>query len=570
MKRISVRLSSHPHSDVPDRVIVIGHKNPDTDSIAAATGYAELKSQLGWTGVSAACAGLPGERTEFLFNRFNVALPPVLTDVHPRVSDVLDSNPQVISAGHTLLEAMALLQRARRHRIPVVDSKRTYLGMVSLFDLADRLVLHAADPGLDGGGGGLIGREVKTSLSHILEVLRASALSLYREWHVERLGVYVGAMSEATLRRRLSTRDPKVTALVVGDRHEIHKLAVEMKLRLLIVTGNFPVDEKVLQKARAAGTSVLQTPFDSGTTVRRLKFSTPAELMLQEDADPLRADEKLSDLREILANEREEVFPVVDSRGKLDGILTKDSLERDLPLKLILVDHNELGQAVDGAADVPVIEILDHHRIGVQQTQTPITFINEVVGSSCTLVTEQFRRFGKTPPAPIAGILMGGVITDTLMLRSPTSTPRDAAAIEYLKELCGADPKELSAHIFAVGSRIAAQSAREVLTADKKAYNTAKYKFALSQIEEVGFENFLQHRGELLREIKALRREDHLDFVGLLITDVMRETSMMLCAGERRILDRITYTRLDESTFDLPGILSRKKQLLPYLLKVMS
>jgi manganese-dependent inorganic pyrophosphatase len=551
------------------RIIVIGHKNPDTDSVAAAAGYAELKRALGFANASAACAGLPSARTEFLFTRFNVPMPPILSDVYPRIKDVLEASPTV-SAGHTVLEAMELLQKTRRHRVPVVDAKGVYLGMVSLFDLADRLVLQASDAGFSGAGGGLIGREIRTTIAHAQEVLKARALSLYREGSLEALEVYVGAMSEATLRERMGRRDPKKVALVVGDRHEIHEMAIGFKLRLIIVTGSSEVDADLIDKARSTGTSILQTPFDSATTVRRLKFSTPAELMLQDDVTTFSADEKLSEVHDLIASERESVFPVVDARGKLEGVLTKDSFEQELPLKLILVDHNELAQAVDGAAEVPIIEILDHHRLGAQQTQSPITFINEVIGSSCTLVTEQFRRFGHAPTSAMAGILMGGIITDTLMLRSPTSTSRDEAAIRYLADLCGTEPKRLADEILSVGSSIAALPARDVLTADKKDYDTPKYKFAVAQVEEVGFENFFKHRGELLREMKQIRREEKIDFFALLVTNVVRETSMMLCAGEKRILDRVGYTRLDDSTFDLPGILSRKKQLLPHLLKVMS
>jgi len=582
MKRVSEKLRRHelemgvvpvspatPLSRQP-RVIVIGHKNPDTDSIAAAAGYAELKRMMGMANTSAACAGLPSARTEFLFTRFKVEIPQILGDVHPRIKDVLDDKPSMINAGQSLLEAMSLLQRTRRRRVPVVDAKGIYLGMVSLFDMADRMVLQAGTTDFEGDGGGLMGRQIHTTIAHISEVLRARALSLYREGSLEELEVYVGAMSEGTLRERMSKRDPQRIALVAGDRHEIHKLAVELKLRLMVVTGNFPVDEDLIDEARSNGTSILQTPFDSGTTMRRMKFSAPTELMLQENVSTFSSDEKLSDIHDIIAAEHEDIFPVVDEKGKLEGVLTKDALEGDLPLKLILVDHNELTQAVDGANEVPIIEILDHHRLGSQQTSIPITFINEVVGSSCTLVTEQYRRFGHTPTPAMAGILMGGIITDTLMLRSPTSTPRDQVAIGFLSSLCGADPKTLSDEILSVGSSIATRQPSDVITADKKDYETARYKFAVAQVEEVGFENFFAKRGELLREMKNLRRDESLDLFALLVTNVVRETSMMLCVGEKRVLDRINYTRLDEQTFDLPGVLSRKKQLLPHLLKVMS
>ena len=552
------------------RIIVIGHKNPDTDAIAAAASYAELKRMTGLSQATAACAGLPSARTEFLFKKFNVPMPPVLSDVHPRVRDVLEPNPPLVAAGHTLLEAMSLLQRTRMRRLPVVDATGIYLGMVSLFDLADRMVLQAGQANFEGEGGGLMGRQIHTTIAHVAEVLKAKALSLHRDGIIEPLEVYVGAMSESTLRTRMSSREAESIALVVGDRHEVHQIAVKLKLRLVIVTGNFEVDPELVEQARTNGTSILQTPFDSGTTVRLLKFSAPAEQMLQDGVTSFEADEKLSDIMEVIGAEREELFPVVDAQGRLEGILSKESLEHELPLKLILVDHNELAQAIDGADEVPILEILDHHRLGARQTEVPITFINEVVGSSCTLVSEQFRRFGHTPTAPTAGLMMGGIITDTLMLRSPTTTPRDESALNWLKEISGADPKQLSIELLNVGSSIAALPPRQVISGDKKDYDTTRYKFSVAQVEEVGFENFFAHRGELLSEMKTLQREEKLDFFCLLVTNVVRETSMMLCVGEKRILDRINYTRLDEYTFDLPGVLSRKKQLLPLLLKVMS
>ena len=550
-------------------MVVIGHKNPDTDAIASAHSYAALKRQLGHANVSAACAGLPSARTEFLFKRFDVPLPPVLADAHPRVRDFFDARPPVLRAGQTLLEAMSLFKQTRRRRLPVIDAKGAYRGMVSLFDLADRMVVQEWETGAEGGGGSLVGREVETSISHAAEVLKARPLSLHREGHVEIFEVYVGAMSEKTLRERMAERENGRIALVVGDREEVHRMAVDLKLRLVILTGNSLIDEALLKKARALGVSILRTSFDSATTIRRLKFSSPCELRLQADATALHVEEKLADVRDVMAREREDSFAVVDERGKFLGALSKEDVDGEAPLQLILVDHNEISQAVDGAEEVPIVEILDHHRLGPPPTQTPILFINDVVGSTCTLVAEQFRRFGRTPSASDAGILMGGVITDTLLLRSPTSTARDRLALEWLKPIARAEPEALAQEIFQVGSSIAVQRPRQVVSGDKKDYESGKYRFAVSQVEEVGFENFFAHRADLLRELKAIRRDEKLDFFGLLVTNVVRETSMLLCAGEKRILDRLNYTRLDENTFDLPGVLSRKKQLLPHLLNIM-
>ena len=577
-RRISRRLEIGPdgrlnETEPPDntRIIVIGHKNPDTDSIAAATVYAELKRALGVKNVSSACAGLPSSRTQCLFRKFSVPLPLILMDVYPRLKDVINPSPVTISAGHTLIEALTLLQKTKLRRLPVVGAQGDYMGMVSLFDLADRMIRQAWEDGDEAGGGeGLVGREVQTSIAHISEVLKGSALSLHRENERELYEVYVAAMSETSLRKRMSTRNPENLVLIVGDRHDIHQMAVDLKLRLVIVTGNFEISPDLTARARAQGTSILQTPFDSATTVRRLKFSAPAELMLQEDTVTFNPDEKLSEVKDWITGNLEDTFPVVDNNGKLVGVFNKGDLDGDLPVKLILVDHNEMDQAVDGADELPIIEILDHHRLGSHSTQTPIVFINDVVGSTCTLVAEQFRRFGLTPTPQMAGIMMGGIITDTVLLRSPTATSRDRIALDWLQSIAQVEPKALADEILAAGSTIATQSPRQVLTADKKPYKTEKCKFAVSQVEEVGFENFFQHRSELLAEMRRIQEEDELDFFGLLVTNVVRETSMMLCVGDKRLLDMLNYNRLDEHTFDLPGVMSRKKQLLPHLLKVMS
>ena len=573
-QRISQRLTkpSGTALDLPknSRVYVIGHKNPDTDCIASAAGYAAFKQALGQSNVQAACAGLPSARTEFLFRKFSVPMPPVLADVFPRVRDYMDAEPITLSAGQTMLEALAALQKTHRRRVPVADSKGHFQGMVSLFDLAERMVQEGWDADHKGGGRSLLGREVHTSIGHAAEVLQARPLSLFREGHHEDLEVYVAAMSEKSLRARMEERDHNRIVLVTGDRVEIHRMAVDLKIRLLVVTGNFSVDDKLVAQAKQRGVSILVTSYDSATTVRRLKFSTPIETLLQPELQHFLPDETIAEIRDQLIHDREEVFPVLDERGKLVGMLRKYDLDEDPPVRLILVDHNELSQAVDGASEVPIIEILDHHRLGVRSTSTPIIFHNDIVGSTCTLVTEQFRRANIQPNSDIAGILMGGVITDTLMLRSPTSTPRDEAALAWLETCADVVAKDLAGELLSVGSSIATLPPRQVISADMKGYETPKFKLAVAQVEEVGFENFFQHRSELLREMKALRKEHKLDLLCLMVTNIVRETSMLLAAGDKRLLDRLPYTRLDENTFDLPGVLSRKKQLLPLLLKTLS
>ena len=237
---------------------------------------------------------------------------------------------------------------------------------------------------------------------------------------------------------------------------------------------------------------------------------------------------------------------------------------------MILVDHNELDQAVRGADEVPIIEIMDHHRIGMSPTDKPIKVINDVVGSTSTLVCEQYRRFGVEPTPEIAGILMGGVVTDTLFLRSPTATERDRVAIEYLEKVSGADAGKLLDEIFNIGSVIATETAYDVIHQDKKPYKTERLTLSVSQIEESGFEHFYEKKDELLKELNAVVEKENLDFAALLVTDILLENSLLLVAGQQKLINALPFTKKEDFLYNMPGILSRKKQLMPILLKALS
>ena len=550
------------------RTLIIGHRNPDTDSCAAAVGYAALKIELGHKNIIAASAGFANARTEYLFNKFNTPLPEVVEDVFPRVECVMDTSPTVIYKGQTLLDAMEYLKESRMSRIPITDEDGIFVGMVSLFDLAGRMFQKARSAGHDGEGDGVVGRGVRTSLALAAKTLNGRITSLACDEHeMMDHNVYVGAMSIECLEEDVLCGDNSGLVVVVGDRFNMQQVLVENKIRLMVVTGNASVDLDLIRKAKENGTSILQTPFDSASTVRRLKFSQPVESMMQEVVTVFRPADKISDISRGVLLKLAESFPVCDEDNRLVGTLTKARIDSEPPVNLILVDHNELDQAVHGATEVPVIEIMDHHRIGITPTDKPIVVTNDVVGSTSTLVTEQFRRFGLEPTPEIAGILMGGVATDTLLLRSPTATERDKVAIEYLEKLSGVSARTLLDEIFNVGSVIASESAYDVVHQDKKNYKTDQFPFSVSQVEEAGFENFYNEQDKIFEELSAIVEKEGADFAALLITDVILENSLLLVAGKRKIKNSLTFTVLTDQLYELPGILSRKKQLLPSLLK---
>lgn len=542
--------------------IVIGHRNPDTDSIASAYALAELRRLKGMSNVTAACAGLPGERTEYIFNRFNVPLPPLRTDVCPRVGDIMTDNPLHVRSGNSLIEAISLLEKNHVNRLPVIDHDHNFCGMLSLFRLLDDLIQSSGGE----SGSSLTGRKVRSSLSLIQEVLNGEALSLHREEVVQDFEVYVAAMNIESFKEHIPRDNPEALAIVVGDRADIHLMAINIGARIMIITGSRQVDDVVVQAACAKGVSIIQTPFDSATVIRRLKFSCPVELLTMPEIDSFHTDDRLSDIRHCVMKQHEDMFPVVDENNRLLGTFSKSDVDLS-PFNLILVDHNEFDHGIEGLDEVPIIEVVDHHRLGMPPTTTPIRITCDIVGSTCTLVTEMYINEKVELAQSTAGVLMGGIISDTLMLRSPTTTARDRLALEYLEKLTGVSAAKLTEEIYQVGSLIARLAPREVLTADKKDFSVGRFNFAIAQVEEVSFDQFSAKEADLLEQAEEIAAEEKLDFFGLLITNVVRENSVLLAVGKGELIRALPYRKIHEQLYDLPGILSRKKQLLPQLTK---
>ncbi len=542
-------------------IIVVGHRNPDVDSVAASHALAELKKAQGVASVQAACAGLPGARAEYLFERFQVPLPPSRNDVFPCVRNLLNPEAPWIAKGESLYDAILLLEQHHVARLPVVDAEGRYHGMLSLFALLGDL-LQSTDSGLTG-------RKVRSSLNLIIEVLAGEVLSLADPEIEQDFEVYVAAMNVESMKEHIPRERPEQLALVVGDRSDIHLLGIGLGVRLMIITGSREIDDVVLAAARARGVSVIKTSFDSATAVRRLKFSSPVELLMRTDVEAFHLDQRINDIRGFISADPADNFPVVDFDGKFLGSFTKNDLDNRVPLQVVLVDHNEFDQGIQGLETVPVIEVVDHHRLGMPPTSLPIKITCDVVGSTCTLITEMFLAAQLPIPAATAGIMLGGIITDTLLLRSPTTTARDRMAVRYLEQQCGVAGEELMRELFAIGSSIARLEAPALLMQDKKDFSSGKFTFAVSQVEEASFEEFYTHEQALLDAVKELVQRENLNFFGLLVTNVVRETSLLLVWGDEWILRRLPYRKIHDHLYDLPGVLSRKKQLLPVLLKMI-
>lgn len=543
------------------QTLVIGHKNPDMDAIVSAIGYAELKKALGTEGVLAARCGNTNERIDFALKKFGFEAPHFVTSVQPRVEDVMERDVICARQDEPVYEALTRIGENRFRGLPVVDADNRCVGLISGFKISQYLFPpkdRVADT-----------RKVHASLRDITETIGGHVLAGQPECDTRHFTLVVAAMQTDSFQRRLDLMDNDKTVLIVGDRRNIQRIAIEAGVHALIVTGNMPVDEGILSLARERGTEVISSPHDTATTVLLARSAVRAGRMTYDDFLSVKPDAPLGEAQRELALSPQFAFPVRGDDGCLAGILSKSDFLKPVPRQLILVDHNELTQAVDGAGDIPIVEILDHHRIGAAPTEAPILFMNRPVGSTSTIVATLFQQAGQPIPAKLAGLLMCGLISDTLNLTSPTTTSVDREIMKELSRLSGQDPATLAAEIFSVGSPLLTMKPDQAVSADCKEYEERGQRFSVAQIEELSFAPFEAKKAALLEALEAYRAAHRYVFSTLLVTDVNTQNSILLVQGPKSFTRLIDYPEAGEGAWRLDGVVSRKKQLLPYLTGIL-
>ena len=540
------------------QTIVIGHKNPDMDSICSAVAYAELKRLTGHTGVIPARAGNTNERIDFVLQKFGVEPPVLINDLSPTVGDVMQSRVFSVRADSPVYDAIQLLETKQMRGLPVVDDSNRCLGLLSAFKVSH----HLFPPREEAGSA----RIITASLADIVTTFAGSLVtgSLSAE-PCEQLLV-VGAMAQASFSPRLQKYQNRKIVLFVGDRPHIQEMAIAARVHAVVVTGGLPIDEEIRASARAANVTVISSPHDTATSVLLARGAVRVRQMIDTDYQSFHPDTLLDEARALAAQSAAFIFPVLDTHGTLVGIFTKSDFLKEVPRQLILVDHNELTQAVPGADKVPILEILDHHKLGGFSSNTPIHFWNNPVGSTSTIVALCYQQLGVPIPPPIAGLLIAGLVSDTLNLTSPTATPVDRDILQRLAGIAGVDPNALSEQIFSVGSPLRTMSPDQAITADCKPYEENGHKFSVAQIEELTFAHFEEKQAGLLDALATVRKRDGLLFACLLVTDINTQTSLLLVQGAEAFLRTIDFPLRSPHIWHLAGIVSRKKQLLPYLI----
>jgi manganese-dependent inorganic pyrophosphatase len=538
-------------------ILVIGHRNPDTDAICSAIGYAELKRRTGMSEAVAARCGDTNDRIDFVLRTFGVPAPRFVADVSPKVGDVMQVNVRSIGPNGTAAEALGLMDEHNLRVVPVLDEEQRCRGLLSLFKVS-RFLFPAANRLIDS-------RRVLSSLRNLAHTLAGQLLVGHNEEEEQDLILMIGAMGLDSFSERITRYPLEKLAVVVGDRWDIQNLAIREKVRVLIVTGGLGLEPKTLEAARRNQVSVISSPHDTATTAALCRASIAVRHVLHETFLAFDRETPLNEVRSRATASNFHAFPVLDAEGRTIGILSKTDFLKSFDRKLILVDHNELSQAVKGADQVDILEIIDHHRIGSLTTQQPILFRNEPVGSTSTIVADCFFRYGIEMPTAIAGLLLAGLVSDTLNLTSPTTTSVDKEVLGRLEKISGVNAREFTEKLFASGSPLTHRPASQAITTDCKEYQEDGVRFSVAQIEEIGFNQFWKHKSALLEAIEAYRQARAYLFSALLVTDVNSQSSLLLVTGDSRFISRLDYPRLEPGVYELKDIVSRKKQLLPYL-----
>lgn len=547
------------------RCYVIGHRNPDTDAICAAIGYADLLQRSRIPEALAACCGVINPRTEWVLREAGIEPPMVVMDVRPTAGSVCRRGVVTASPGETFLDVYRRMNHHHLRALPVIDDQQRLKGIVQLSELLE-LVMPSTDTSN-------AARTVDTSVENIRHTLDADLLVSGRGiLDEEPLIMTVGGSSHDVMAENTLPFKSDHLIFIVGNRPEIHELAIERGVRLVVLTGGAKLSGTLADAAKKAGINVVSTLRDTGSTVQLIRCSRKLSNAIQKDVLTFSPSELASSVAEVAGRSSQPIFPIVTSEEKkLVGVLAKSDLVEIPRQRLVLVDHNEFSQAVSGADEAEIIEVLDHHRLsGNLVSKEPLRFINEPVGSTSTMVASSYRDQGIDPPQGVAVCLAAGIISDTLNLTSPTTTDVDRDFLDWLSRFAQITPDDFATNFFAEGSLLREKSPAEALTIDRKEYQEGPWRISISQIEEIGLDRFWQLEGELAKELASLVVNEGLDFACVMVTDITRHNSILLTAGNKSVIEAITFPEINPGVFQMNGVVSRKKQLFPALGRLLT
>jgi manganese-dependent inorganic pyrophosphatase len=537
------------------QIYVTGHRNPDTDSIASAIGYAELKQRLDpGNEYVAVRLGELNAQTRWVVERSGARGPDFLAHIMLRVRDVMRTTFPVAKHDEPVREAGLTMAREGLDLVPIVDSDGVLAGVMTERALAQRYIRESRETS------SLV--DAPTAVHSIVDVLQGELIAGDDKEIAGR--VWVHAMDVASP-SRIADRD----VVVVGNRPDAQRLAIELGAALLVTSNGTRPSDEILGLARKHGTTIVSSPLDTYVSSRMITLAAPCRALMDNDPLTVGPDDLVADISDRIKEIDYRAAVVVNASRRPVGLVTRSDLVAPEPRRVLLVDHAEQAQSVPGVEQAEIVEILDHHHIGSIETKVPVTATFDPVGSTATLVIERFRQNGMEPCRPTATMLVGAILSDTVILNSPTTTERDRAAVEYLERMLALDATEFGREMFETTSDVSHVPADEIISRDAKEYELAAgQKICIAQIETVG-KALVERIDELLDAMRAAQERNGYALFVLMITDILTKGSKLLVSGDEGRVERIFGRPTQDGAIDLPGVMSRKKQVAPKLLAAL-
>ena len=539
------------------KVVVIGHRNPDTDSICSAIAYAELKNKTSDLVCEPRRAGKMNQETEFVLKKFGVKPPRMCTDVNPKIRDVDYREMPGIPGSTSLRKAWEIMRDKQIDTLPVTSPDNELEGVITVKDIATA--------NMDVFDTGILAKS-RTSFRNILETLDGTMAvgsedDVCTTGHI-RIGTATPEMLESTVE--------KGDIVILTNRYESQLCAIEKEASLLILCNNAKVGRTIQRIAEETGVAIMTTPVDTYAAGKLISQCAPISYyMTRSDIMKFTLVTPVADVTRVMAKVRHRYFPILDEDGKYCGMVSRRNIINLRKRRIILVDHNEATQAVEGFDQAEILEIIDHHRIGSLETSGPVYFRNQPVGCTATIVTQMYDENGVEIPPQTAGLLLAAILSDTLMFRSPTCTPVDEASARRLAKIAGVDINEFANEMFEAGEKLDGKTAEEVFLQDFKVFMCGDIRFGVAQGSYMTRKNLLAAEALLQPYLEEARNKQNVEDIYMLLTDVPKEESVVISNGRYAsevLSDGFETQPAEDGSFTLPGVVSRKKQFIPALM----
>ena len=539
------------------KVVVIGHRNPDTDSICSAIAYAELKNKTSDLVCEPRRAGKMNQETEFVLKKFGVKPPRMCTDVNPKIRDVDYREMPGIPGSTSLRKAWEIMRDKQIDTLPVTSPDNELEGVITVKDIATA--------NMDVFDTGILAKS-QTTYRNILETL-GGTMVVGREDDVCTTGhIRIGTATPEMLENTVEKGD----IVILTNRYESQLCAIEKEASLLILCNNAKVGRTIQRIAEETGVAIMTTPVDTYAAGKLISQCAPISYyMTRNDIMKFTLVTPVADVTRVMAKVRHRYFPILDEDGKYCGMVSRRNIINLQKRRIILVDHNEATQAVEGFDQAEILEIIDHHRIGSLETSGPVYFRNQPVGCTATIVTQMYDENGMEIPPQIAGLLLAAILSDTLVFRSPTCTPLDEALAKRLAKIAGVDIDEFASEMFEAGEKLDDKTAEEVFLQDFKVFMCGDIRFGVAQGSYMTRKNLLAAEALLQPYLEEARNKQNVEDIYMLLTDVPKEESVVISDGRYAsevLSDGFETLPAEDGSFTLPGVVSRKKQFIPALM----